>query len=153
MNWFKPDNSYQGQNTGNIRAGNLQGPSNLAASLQGLTNQDVNHPQDANDSNVDPPNHNATLEALKQIFVGRDSEQLAKAAQKHANIQDAINDILDSALDENSSPGNNMYYDYYKMCCDLCMLYLVHCHVFKYVNMISFLISFEEVCILDLTLP
>ena len=43
------------------------------------------------------------FEVLQQIFVGKDAEELTKAALRHANVHDAINGILDSALDSNLS--------------------------------------------------
>jgi hypothetical protein len=39
------------------------------------------------------------LEKLQQIFVGKDAEELRRAALRHTNLDDAINDILDAALE------------------------------------------------------
>ena len=49
-----------------------------------------------------------TLETLKQIFATKSPELLARAAEKHRNIEDAINEILDSALESTSSSSGNL---------------------------------------------
>ena len=45
---------------------------------------------------------------LKQVFVGKDPEELTSAAIRNENINDAINDILDSELDNNGLSGEKM---------------------------------------------
>ena len=62
--------------------------------------------QDANPSS----SFNETFELLKQIFVGRDPEELTMAALKNENVHDAINDILDSTLDDNVLSGKESAY-------------------------------------------
>ena len=53
-------------------------------------------------------NFNKIFEMLKQVFVGKDPEELTSVALRNENIDDAINDILDSELDNNDLSGEKM---------------------------------------------
>ena len=50
-------------------------------------------------------NFKVIFENLKQVFPKRDPEELTTVALKNVNVHDAINEILDSVLDENPSSG------------------------------------------------
>lgn len=105
MKWFKPDDSYHIDNT--VKP---------VSSPQTSTYPDLfsdDHPSPT--EIVTPPKSPSTssnthgqaqarmLESLQQIFPGRDPEELTQASIKHNNVNDAINDILDTAIDENIS--------------------------------------------------
>lgn len=64
-------------------------------------------PQDDDIPECTSPNENVKeiFENLKQVFPGRDPEELTTAAQRSDNIHNAINEVLDSVLDENPSSG------------------------------------------------
>ena len=72
-------------------------------------NEELNISSPQNDDVLESINPHANfkviLENLKQIFPKRDPEELTTVALKNVNVHDAINEILDSVLDENSSSG------------------------------------------------
>ena len=53
---------------------------------------------------------NTIFEKLKQIFVGKDPEELTSAALRNENIDDAINDIVDSEPDNNGLSDKEIVY-------------------------------------------
>ncbi len=110
--WFKPqDENDDAQNSEDeIRNLSAVPPSSpvISSSEEPSTSshQSSGSAQDANPSS----SFNETFELLKQIFVGRDPEELTMAALKNENVHDAINDILDSTLDDNVLSGRESAY-------------------------------------------
>ncbi len=109
--WFKPqdENDYAQNSEDEIRNLSTLSPAVppsspvISSSEEPSTSshQSSGSAQDANPSS----SFNETFELLKQIFVGRDPEELTMAALKNENVHDAINDILDSTLDDNVLSG------------------------------------------------
>ena len=51
---------------------------------------------------------NEMLESLKRIFPGKDLEELTMCVLRNSNVDEAINEILDSNLNENVESGMYM---------------------------------------------
>jgi hypothetical protein len=90
----------------NIQERSIHNSSSIPATSTNEAPSTSSHQEDSMLQGAHPsPKFSETFESLKQIFVGRDPEELTMAALKNDNLHDAINEILDSALDENASSG------------------------------------------------
>ena len=109
--WFKPQDVMNGD-MGN---GEVEIPATTCIPALAPTTDSNKEPSTSFQESIDVPHHtnpssnfNKIFEMLKQVFVGKDPEELTSAALRNENIDDAINDILDSELDNNGLSGEKV---------------------------------------------
>ena len=110
--WFKPDVMNNDMENGKDEIPAITCPPALAPTTDSNSEASTSFQE-----TVDVPHHtnpsssfNRIFEKLKQIFVGKDPEELISSALRNENIDDAINAILDSKLDNNGLSGEEIVY-------------------------------------------